>query len=174
MLQRVEILGRKFAEEKGMGAKLRNEDGYGGMVVAGGRKALVGKIRNHSPETGAGSSTKPQRSDEEDVEMEDADVVALTVPFEEPIRDGSPKTNVVALSDIIDEEAEDADRNQPSIVNFIDAVSRFLEGFLAKENRSKDFIKCGSLDVLLEFYTVPSLPYDFATSHNELRSPSLQ
>ena len=158
-----------------MGAKLWIEDGYGGMVVSGGRKALVRKIRNYSPETGAGSSTKPQRSDEKGVEMGDADVVALTVPFEEPSRDGSPKTKVVALSDIINEEAEDADGNQPSIINFIDAAGRFLEGFLAKENLSKDFIKCGRPDVLLEFYTVPSLPYDFATSQaNQMMSRALQ
>jgi len=171
MLQRVEILGRKFAEEKGMGAKLWIEDGYGGMVVAGGRKALVGKIHKQSPETGTGSLTKPQRSDEEDVEIGDADVVASTVTFEETGSDGSPKTEVVALSDIINEEAEDVDRNQPSIVNFIDAAGRFLEGFLENANLSKDFIKRGGLDFLLDFYTVPSLPCDFVTSQaNQMMS----
>jgi len=40
MLQRVEILGRKFAEKKGMGAKLWIEDGYGGMVVAEGKESI--------------------------------------------------------------------------------------------------------------------------------------
>ena len=63
MLQSVEILDRKFAEEKGMEPKLWIEDGHGEMVVAGGRKELVGKIYNHSREAGAGiaagSSTKP-------------------------------------------------------------------------------------------------------------------
>ena len=75
------------------------------------RKALVGKILEHSPEAGAGLSPKPQRSDGEDVEMGDADVVASTVTFEETSPDGSPETEVVPLSDITDEEAEDADRN---------------------------------------------------------------
>lgn len=175
MLQRVEILGRKFAEEKGMGAKLWIEDGCGGMVVAGGREALVGKIHKHSPEAGAGSSTKPQGNDEEDVEMGDADVEASTITFGETSPDGASKTEVVALSDIIDEEAEDADRSQPSIVNFIDAAGRFLEGFLANANLSKDFIKRGGLDFLLDFYTVPSLPCDFATSQaNQMMSRVLQ
>jgi len=96
--------------------------------------------------------------------MGDADVVASTVTFEEASPDGSPKNEVVALSDIIDEEARDADRNQPSIVNFIDAAGRFLEGFLANANFSMDFVKRGGLDFLLDFYTVPSLPYDFATN----------
>ena len=120
-------------------------DGYGGMVVAGGRKALVGKIHKHSPEAGAGSSTKHQRSDKEGVEMGDADVVASTVTFEETNPNGSPKTETVALSSITNEETEDADRNQPSIDSFIDAAGRFLEGFLANANLSKDFIKRGGL-----------------------------
>ncbi|RPB00949.1 hypothetical protein L873DRAFT_1678406 [Choiromyces venosus 120613-1] len=175
MLQRVEILGRKFAEEKGMGAKLWIEDGYGGMVVAGGRKALVGGIHKHSLEPAAGSSAKSQGGDEEDVEMGDADVVLPTLTFGETSPDGAPKDEVVALSDIIDEDAEDADKNQPSIVNFIDAAGRFLEGFLANANLSKDFIKRGGLDFLLDFYTVPSLPYDFATSQaNQMMSRVLQ
>ena len=175
MLRSVEILGRKFAEEKGMGPKLWIEDGYGEMVVAGGRKELVGKIRNHSREAGAGSSTKPQRSDEEDVEMGDADDVASMVTFEETSPDGSPKTEVVALSDIIDEEAVYADRNKPSIDNFIDAAGRAPEEFLANANLSKDFIKRGGLDFLLDFYTVSSFPYDFATNQaNQMMSRVLQ
>ena len=115
-------------------ANLWIEDGYGGMVVAEGRKASVGKILNHSPETGSGSSTKPQRSDEKDVEMGDVDVVAFTITFEETTLDDSTKTKVVALSGMIDEEAENADGNQPSSVNFIDAAGTFLEGFLANAN----------------------------------------
>ena len=151
------------------------EDGYGGMVVAGGRKELVGKIRNHSREAGAGSSTKPQRSDEEDVEMGDADDVASMVTFEETSPDGSPKTEVVALSDIIDEEAVYADRNKPSIDNFIDAAGRAPEEFLANANLSKDFIKRGGLDFLLGLYTVSSFPYDFATNQaNQMMSRVLQ
>ena len=58
----------------------------------------------HSLEPGAGSSTKPQRSDEEDVEMGDANDVASIVTFEETSPDGSPKTEVVALSDIIEDK----------------------------------------------------------------------
>ena len=110
-------------------------------MVARGRKALVGKIHKFSPDAGSGSSTKYERSDKQDVEIGDADVVASTVSFEETSPDGSPKTESVALSSIINEETEDVDRNQPSIVNFIDATGRFLEGFLAKENLSKNFIK---------------------------------
>ena len=72
---------------------------------------------------------KPQKSDKEDVEMGDADVMASTVTFEETGPDSSPKTEVAALSDIIDEEAEDADRNQLSIVNFLDAAGYFWKGF---------------------------------------------
>ena len=107
--------------------------------------------------------------------MGDAKVVASMVTFEETSSDCSPKTEVVALSDIIDEEAEDADGNQPSIVNFIDAAGRAPEGFLAKENLSKDFIKRGGLDFLPDLYTVSSFPYDFATNQaNQMMSRVLQ
>ena len=126
------------------------------MVVTGGRKELVGKIHNHSREPGAGSPTKPQRSDEEDIEMGDADDVASMVTFEETSPDGSPKTEVVALSDIIDEEAEYADRNKPSIINFIDTAGRAPEGFLASANLSKDFTKRGGIDFLLDFIPFPA------------------
>lgn len=179
MLQRIEILGRRFAEEKGMGAKVWVEDGYGGMVVAGGRKALIGggmvKSVGGSVAATAESSKNSQGNDGEDVEMSDADAIAPTVTLGETEPDGTPKGEVVALADIVDEEAEDADKNQPSIANFIDVAARFLEGFLANTNQTKDFIKRGGLDFLLDFYTVPSLPSDFATSQaNQMVARVLQ
>lgn len=166
MLQRIEILGRRFAEEKGMGAKVWVEDGCGGMVVAGGRKALIGGdgMIGLAAATTAEGPNNSQGNDGEDVEMSDADAVAPTVTQTETKSDGAPKGEVVSLADIVDEEAEDADKNQPSIATFIDVAARFLEGFLANTNQTKDFIKRGGLDFLLDFYTVPSLPSDFATS----------
>lgn len=177
MLQRIEILGRRFAEEKGMGAKVWVEDGCGGMVVAGGRKALIGGdgMAKFAATTRAEGSDNPQGNDGEDVEMSDADAIAPTVTLAETNPDGAPKDEIVALTDIVDEEAEDADKNQPSIATFIDVAARFLEGFLANTNQTKDFIKRGGLDFLLDFYTVPSLPSDFATSQaNQMVARVLQ
>lgn len=177
MLQRIEILGRRFAEEKGMGAKVWMEDGYGGMVVAGGRKALIGGsgIVKPTEDFVAESSKNSQGNDGEDVEMSDADAMAPTVILGETRPDGAPKGEVVALTDIVDEEAENADKNQPSIANFIDVATRFLEGFLANTNQTKDFIKRGGLEFVLDFYTVPSLPSDFATSQaNQMVARVLQ
>ena len=139
-----------------MGSKLWIEEVYGEIVVTRGRNALGGKIHNPSLERGAGSSMKPQRSDEKDVDMGDVDVVAFTATFKETSLDDSTKTKVVALSGMIDEEVEDAGGNQASIVNIIDAAGTFLEGFLAHANLSKDFIKRGSLDVFLDFIPFPA------------------
>lgn len=177
MLQRIEVLGRRFAEEKGMGAKVWVEDGCGGMVVAGGRKALIGGdgMVKLVTATAAEGSNNPQGNDGEDVEMSDADATAPTTALAETKLDGLPKGDVVSLTDIVDEEAEDADKNQPSIATFIDVAARFLEGFLANTNQTKDFIKRGGLDFLLDFYTVPSLPSDFATSQaNQMVARVLQ
>lgn len=179
MLQRIEILGRKFAEENGMGAKVWIEDGCGGMVVAGGRKALIrgggGAKLMGSSAAATADPKNSQGNDGEDVEMSDADAIAPTVTLGETEPDGAPKGEVVALADIVDEEAEDADKNQPSIANFIDVAARFLEGFLANTNQTKDFIKRDGLGFLLDFYTVPSLPSDFATSQaNQMVARVLQ
>ncbi|KAL7269455.1 E3 ubiquitin-protein ligase tom1 [Rhizina undulata] len=164
MVTRVGQLGKKFAEEKGMGAKVWIEDGHGGIVVAGGRKALIGigsKDRMiKTTETPGGTSAQALR-DSEDIEMSDVDTIHPTITLGSTNQDGSPLGEVVTLADVCDEETDDA---QPSIDDFIDVAAKFLEGFLANLSQTKDFIKRDGLERLLDYYTLPSLPYDFATS----------
>ena len=171
MCQRVVLLGRKFAEETGAGAKVWMGDGKGGTIVAGGRRALVaGDINSFSEYGGSseeGMAVTGTKNEEEDVEMTDADpVVPTPVAHREQEPDGSPKAEVVYLSDVDDDEATvDAPKQRPSIATYIDVVARFLETFLQNSAHSKDFIKRGGLDIILEVYSLPSLPYDFATKH---------
>lgn len=170
MCQRVIILGRRFAEETGAGAKVWMGDGKGGTIVAGGRRALVACDINSISEYGGseeGMAVTGTKNEEEDIEMTDADpVVPTPVAPREQEPDGSPKAEVVYLSDVDDDEATaDAPKQRPSIATYIDVVARFLETFLQNSAHSKDFIKRGGLDIILEVYSLPSLPYDFATKH---------
>ncbi|RPB27982.1 hypothetical protein L211DRAFT_476750 [Terfezia boudieri ATCC MYA-4762] len=145
MCQRVIILGKRVAEETGAGAKVWMDDGKGGIIVAGGRRAMVG-----------GNITSPS-------EVGSSEEVVLRE--QEP--DGSPKGEIVYLEDVVDDDEAPADgsKQSPSIATYIDVVARFLEAFLQNSTHSKDFIKRGGLDCLLEVYSLPSLPYDFATKH---------
>lgn len=171
MCQRVIILGRRVAEETGAGAKVWMDDGNGGTIVAGGRRAMVGG--NVTPPSEVGSSEEGmavtgKKCEEEDVEMTDADpMVPTPVAPREQEPDGLPKEEIVYLENVVedDEAPADGSKQPPSIATYIDVVARFLEAFLQNSAHSKDFIKRGGLDSLLEVYSLPSLPYDFATKH---------
>lgn len=47
---------------------------------------------------------------------------------------------------------------------FIDAISRFLDGFMQNANHARAFVAEGYVTQLLEFYDLPCLSYDFAKS----------
>lgn len=51
-----------------------------------------------------------------------------------------------------------------NVVLFIQVTCRFLEGLFHNQSHCKDFIKAGGLTQILNFYTLPCLPYDFAGS----------
>lgn len=162
-VRRIADLGKTFAVEKGMGAKVWLDDGSGGLVVAGGRRALVGGAASTKPSTSAAATEKGNaRNTGEDVEMSDADA-GLAVPLVEPLPDGSLLDEVITLADVVDEEAETEKNAPPAIAEYIDVLARYLDGFIANGPQSKEFLRRGGLDRLLQFYRLPSLPHDFAT-----------
>lgn len=50
---------------------------------------------------------------------------------------------------------------RPVIISHIDFVSRFLEGFFQNSAHCREFLRNNGLDILLQYYSLPSLPYDF-------------
>ncbi|KAG4304837.1 hypothetical protein PORY_001890 [Pneumocystis oryctolagi] len=50
---------------------------------------------------------------------------------------------------------------RPVIVSHIDFVSRFLEGFFQNSSHCREFLRNNGLDILLQYYSLPCLPYDF-------------
>lgn len=166
MLDRVIEVGKKYAIEHGVGAKVWLDDGQGGLVVSGGRKALAGYALEDSTakstETSESSSSGTNGNDGEDVEMSDADAVSATVTMGETYSDGAP-AGLVTLADLKYEEAG-ADNKLLPITDYIDVAARYLEGFITNTTQTRELLRRGGLDKLLDFFWLPSLPYDFATS----------
>ncbi|KAF8252457.1 hypothetical protein K440DRAFT_651549 [Wilcoxina mikolae CBS 423.85] len=167
VLDRVIEIGKQYAVEHGVGAKVWLDDGQGGLVVSGGRKALAGYALNDSTtksaETSESSSSGTKGNDGEDVEMSNADAVPATVTIGETHADGAPVGQVVTMADLKYEEAG-ADNKLLPITDYIDVAARYLEGFITNTTQTRELLRRNGLDKLLEFFWLPSLPYDFATS----------
>ncbi|KAJ2995906.1 hypothetical protein HDV02_000306 [Globomyces sp. JEL0801] len=50
------------------------------------------------------------------------------------------------------------------MAQFIDVCSRFMEGLFQNAQHCKEFVKCNGVPLLLRFYSLASIPHDFATS----------
>ncbi|KAA8911552.1 DNA binding protein [Sphaerosporella brunnea] len=167
MLDRVLEIGKKYAVEYGMGAKVWLDDGKGGLVVSGGRKALVGSTAEEPESKPAGLSREAKGNDDGDVEMSDADTVTIAIGETHP--DGAPVGEVVTVSEIctladLPHEEAGVDPKIPPITDYIDVAARYLEGFITNNTQTRELLQRGGLDKLLAFYSLPSLPYDFAAS----------
>jgi E3 ubiquitin-protein ligase HUWE1 len=169
MLDRVVEIGKKYAVEYGIGAKVWLDDGKGGLVVSGGRKALAGSAAGE-PSKPAGISEpsgEAKGKEDEDVVMSDADTVTIAVGETRP--DGAPAGEVVTMSDIctladLPYEELGADSKILPVTDYVDVAARYLEGFITNNTQTRELLRRGGLEKLLAFYTIPSLPYDFATS----------
>jgi E3 ubiquitin-protein ligase HUWE1 len=170
MLDRVVEIGKKYAVEYGIGAKVWLDDGKGGLVVSGGRKALAGSAAKEPSSKPAGTSEpsgEAKGNEDEDVVMSDADTVTIAVGETRP--DGVPAAEVVTVSDIctladLPYEELGADSKILPITDYIDVAARYLEGFVTNNTQTRELLRRGGLEKLLAFYSLPSLPYDFATS----------
>ena len=80
-----------------------------------------------------------------------------------------PAKPLVTLSDLIMDEADRMSAKQdPATVNTaiasMDAMARFLEAFFQTPTHCKDFIRADGLDLILSFYELPCIPYNFSAS----------
>ncbi|KAJ3176473.1 hypothetical protein HK101_010430 [Irineochytrium annulatum] len=64
------------------------------------------------------------------------------------------------------EKSDGKDRKEARVSQFIDIMSRFLQGLFQNASHCKDIVKLGGVQILLKLYTLPSIPYNFATSTN--------
>jgi E3 ubiquitin-protein ligase HUWE1 len=61
-------------------------------------------------------------------------------------------------------EKEDGKGHVTRSSTFIDLIARFLEGLFQNTAHCREFIRLNGVDVLLQFYRLKTLPFDFAAS----------
>lgn len=150
MTARVGFLCKSRAWEGGVGAKLWVEDIDGQRLVAGGAKSLLQTLgplyaehvwsakRNRSEDTVMGDA--PSSSE--------ADLHEALADFERTFK----------AEDIIDKED---DQDGPSVSTYINVAVKFLAGFFENTSLCSSFVELGGLDFVLDFATMPTLPYNF-------------
>lgn len=145
MVARVGKLCFERAQQKGVGSKLWVESSEGKILVSGGRKALWGKEgARHQHSRGEQSPNQGG-----DVEMTDADTSTAS----------AQASNVdVSIDDVVEHEDP---KDGPTTTQFITAACKFLEGFFINESLCSAFIEEGGLEFVLDFGTLPCLPYNF-------------
>ncbi|ORY44089.1 hypothetical protein BCR33DRAFT_850734 [Rhizoclosmatium globosum] len=78
------------------------------------------------------------------------------------MRDSSQDDPMVTSQVVDDHGAEDKKESRVGIL--IDVFARFLEGLFQNPTHSKEFIKLGGIELLVNIYSLPGLPVDFALS----------
>lgn len=150
MAARVGFLCKSRAWEGGVGAKLWIEGANGQMLVAGGARSLLKDLGPLYAE----HVWKAKRNRSEDTVMGDAsstsdtDVHEAFADFERTLK----------AEDIVDKED---DQDAPSVSTYINVAVKFLAGFFENTSLCSTFVELGGLDSVLDFATMPTLPYDF-------------
>ncbi|KAF9918729.1 hypothetical protein BX616_006259 [Lobosporangium transversale] len=68
------------------------------------------------------------------------------------------------LGHVSEEDGAKDDRKDSLVAQLIEASARFCESFFANTSSAKDFLKSDGVDILMRFYTLPTLPYDLANT----------
>lgn len=151
MVARVGLLCRRKAWEHGAGAKLWTQDKEGKRSVVGGASSLLGEIGvpfEKSIES-SGQFITPQLSEAplpNGGKMIVGDVNQLGLPENGPL------------------EAKDQDSHGLTVANYLYPVLRFLGAFFENQANCTYFIESGGVELVLDFATLPSLPFDFRNS----------
>ncbi|KZF19822.1 hypothetical protein L228DRAFT_270601 [Xylona heveae TC161] len=159
MVARVDFLCHTRAWSRGAGAKLWVENGSGQLEVAGGRKALFGDSGPFSKkEKEAYEIAKHMMSvgdQSRDVEMKDLEGSSAEGQSATLSPDDS---KALELEDLSDKEEGKSD---PTVSTYINVAVKFLSGFFSNASLCSGFIEMGGVEYVLDFATLPSLPYDF-------------
>ncbi|KAJ3180597.1 hypothetical protein HDU85_004001 [Gaertneriomyces sp. JEL0708] len=76
-------------------------------------------------------------------------------------------TQLQVLNDSVDLPTDaplEGEKAENITADYVDMMSRFLEGLFQNTAHCKDFIKMDGVQVLLRFYSLPTLPYDFVST----------
>ncbi|KAF9934938.1 hypothetical protein BGZ67_003626 [Mortierella alpina] len=68
------------------------------------------------------------------------------------------------LGEVVEEDQPKATKKDSLVPQLIEGAARFCESFLQNAASAKDFIAMRGIDTLLQFYSLPTLPYDLANT----------
>ncbi|KAG0269162.1 hypothetical protein DFQ27_004558 [Actinomortierella ambigua] len=63
-----------------------------------------------------------------------------------------------------EDEASKDEKKESAVAQVIEASARFCESYFQNLQCANDFVKAGGIPLLMNFFTLPTLPYDFANS----------
>jgi len=142
LIARVVHLCAVKSEQKGIGAKLWTQDADGNLIVAGGRRALMGpQLQSHMrvesrPETTAITAT--------DVVMQDADEQTSSVQGDK-----------IVPFDQVTETEDDAEG--PTTGQYVRVLCRFLSGFFSNHAMCAAYIEADGVEAILDISSLPCL-----------------
>ncbi|KAF9277395.1 hypothetical protein BGZ68_009323 [Mortierella alpina] len=68
------------------------------------------------------------------------------------------------LGETVEEDQSKASKKDSLVPQFIEGAARFCESFFQNAASAKDFISMSGINVLMQFYSLPTLPYDLANT----------
>ncbi|KAJ3026294.1 UNVERIFIED_CONTAM: hypothetical protein HDU68_005895 [Siphonaria sp. JEL0065] len=138
IMKEVLAVGKEEREEEALLWRLR-----GLPLAAAAAGAVVG--------SSSGSS-----SEAKDVEMGEAGAAG-----DDPMVTSQLVVPVAAAAVASEEEG---DKKESKVGWLVDVLARFLEGLFQNPTHSKEFVKFGGVELLIQIYSLPTLPVDFALS----------
>ena len=148
MIGRVGYLCRSRAAEKRIGAKLWIEGSRGELLDAT-------ELHLNNPQTSLSQSNLSNES----TDQRDDDVVMT-----EAYQSTTPRTEMnkeTFGSKPLDPSDYEDERHGPVTSTYIDVAMKFLAGFFENSTFCTAFIELGGVEFVLDFATLPSLPFDF-------------
>ncbi|KAI1319340.1 hypothetical protein EDD11_004206 [Mortierella claussenii] len=68
------------------------------------------------------------------------------------------------LGEVMEDDTSKDDRKDSLVALLIEASARFCESFFANTLSAKEFLKADGVEILMRFYSLPTLPYDLANT----------
>ncbi|KAG0255139.1 hypothetical protein BG011_005308 [Mortierella polycephala] len=66
--------------------------------------------------------------------------------------------------EIVEDDAPKDTAKDSLVAQLIEGCARFCESFFQNTSNTNDFLKADGIDILMKFYTLPTLPYDLANT----------
>ncbi|CAG8441327.1 3125_t:CDS:10 [Ambispora gerdemannii] len=91
--------------------------------------------------------------------------VAGTAASDESAVAGTSRvTDVTMVDSTTEATSKPEDKKDNYVVSLIEVSAKFLDGLFQNSSHCKDFLKQNGLSIIIKFYSLPTLPYDFGNT----------